>query len=354
MRNPFLFLLLAACGTSSATAPPPQPEAGTDAGPACSAASTDGIQITPGAGDGVLDPLGYPPFAVDGCTLVYVTRDGELRARDLATATEKVLDPAASQPRRPTASGGTIAWQAVDGSRTVVRVLDEGAPITVSGPFENASEPRASADAIVFTGSIGEDLDVFLFTRATRETKLVAGGPGEQRFPDVSSTHVAVSDFSEDPSGKFSETSGTSADIVVIDRATGAKTTRQSPGKQAFPMLGAGGVLGYLDWGFVQPEPKLSAYVVKIGQVLGPVSADVNVRENGTVQAPRPYVRPSMRGGFIEWTEERGLYRRKIDLSTPVSTVLDGVDVLAPVAGDAMTIIATRQNDSFVLRGLGR
>ena len=57
----------------------------------------------------------------------------------------------------------------------------------------------------------------------------------------------------------------TAADIVLLDRRSATRTTRKKPGKQAFPMLGAAGKIATLDWNLVHPEPKLSAYELRVG-----------------------------------------------------------------------------------------
>src|SRR5262249_54546849 len=57
---------------------------------------------------------GFPPYAVDGCTLVYVSRTleagahGDLHVRDLSSGQERVIATADEAPRRPTVSGGVI------------------------------------------------------------------------------------------------------------------------------------------------------------------------------------------------------------------------------------------------------
>src|SRR5437764_13065348 len=70
--------------------------------PSCAPSTLDGVAAFT---QGAWDPLGYPPYAIDGCTLVYVAALdgglGELRKRDLATGREDLLAPAADSPNRP-------------------------------------------------------------------------------------------------------------------------------------------------------------------------------------------------------------------------------------------------------------
>ncbi|MFT3767526.1 MAG: hypothetical protein QM820_18890 [Minicystis sp.] len=213
--------------------------------------------------------LGYPPYAVDGCALAYVTPSGELRLRDLAGGSESVLAKVDEAPRRPAIVGDLVAWEGVIDGKVSVRVRGPHGTVTVPGSFDHAGEPRVAADSVVFTGwhdaDDHGDTDVYLFTPSTGEVTAIATGPAQQRFPDVSATHIAWTDFTEDPDGALGDDSTDAADIVVLARATSEQTTRKHEGKQAFPMLGADGHLAYLDWGLVHPEPKFSAYEIPAG-----------------------------------------------------------------------------------------
>ena len=227
---------------------------------------------------------------------------GDLVLRDLAAGIETLLAPAADAPRRPTLSGDLVAWEATVSGTSAIRVQGPSGVVTITGAFDHAAEPRAAPDAVVFTGwlvaaDLG-DTDVFLYTPSTGTLVALATGPGQQRFADVSSTHVAWSDFSEGPSGAFTMDGTDAANIVVLDRAAQVVSVRVKPGKQAFPMLGAQGKLGYLDWGLVHPEPKFSEYDLRVGDVGGPVSADALVEH---IQAEVPYIRPIARGLYLEW-----------------------------------------------------
>src|SRR5262245_7659615 len=208
-----LFLGLLACGGSAPPAGAPE-DAGspqdvgspTDAPPVtCDAPPPKDVPVSS------LDLQGYPPYAADGCTLVYVAPgaqagvSGDLRIRDLASGVESTLAPASESPRRPTIGGDVVAWEAKDGTRAVVRVRVNGTTTTMTGAFDHAGEPRATADAVVFTAWRGvdtlADTDVLSYEVASTRTEVVFGGAGQQRFADVSRGYVAAADFSEDPDG---------------------------------------------------------------------------------------------------------------------------------------------------------
>ena len=286
MRRSSAFLLipalasLAGCGeVGRETTPTPNPTpTTTPAPPSCSTVALEGLNVA--ASDvygGTAYALGYPPYAVDGCRLVYVAAaagglGGALLLRDLATGKEQTLAEAAEEPRRPSIAGEWITWEATISGARAVRVRGKsGDAVTMKGAFDHAGEPRAAADAVVFTAWLGptenDDTDIFLYRPATQELAAVSTTPKQQRFPDISATHLAWADFADDPDGFF-KGEGSPADqgdVVLFDRATSTATTRQAPGKQAFPMLGATGTVAYLDWAGVQPEPKLDAYVLRIG-----------------------------------------------------------------------------------------
>jgi hypothetical protein len=361
-------LLCAGCGgvevplDKADAAAPGDGGAGADGGADAASAACDkdfaeGIAVAEGdVYGGPPFALGYPPYAVDGCRLLYVANggvngsSGELRLRDLATGAEAVLEGAASKPRRPAARGGWMTWEATLSGVDVVRVAADKEIQTLEGPFDHAGEPRVSGDAIVFTGWLGPDstadTDVFLFETATGAIKKVGEGPGQQRFADVSATHVAWADFAEDPDGTFNESGIDAADIVVFTRESSAITPRKRPGKQAFPLLGATGKLVYLDWGEVHPEPKFSEYDLRIGALGALVEADVTVDHVITQQ---PYVRPAALGGFLEWVRwpsggSAELLRRPADLSKPAASLpgLGGMEIYSPTASAAITLVGAR------------
>src|SRR5436305_11953808 len=89
-----MLLTAAACegGGQAGVAREPQTDAGSS--PTCDATGATGVQVS----DKGL--YGYPPYAADGCSLVYVAKSGELRLRDLASGRETVLDDASQSPRR--------------------------------------------------------------------------------------------------------------------------------------------------------------------------------------------------------------------------------------------------------------
>lgn len=321
----------------------------------CDAGAIEGIAVA--SSDpygGAPYALGYPPYAIDGCALAYVSADGDLRVRDLATGDEEELAPAGDSPRRPAIAGDLVAWEAMIGGTPSVRVRGPSGTRTITGAFHHAGEPRAAADAVVFTGWIGADdqgdTDVFLYTPSTGAIVAVAAGPAQQRFADVSATHVAWSDFAEDPGGAFSE-SGGAADVVVLDRATDVRTARKRPGKQAFPMLSAKGKIGYLDWGLVHPEPKFSAYEVRLGPITGDGTDDADAAQIVTHVL---YVRPVLRGSRLSWVStdngSPALMQRGVDLSAPAETVnlFDPGSVFGPSASDALTLVGASSTDGAV------
>jgi len=340
-----------------------------DAAPvSCNPDSVTGIQVATLTGNLTpFDPLGYPAYAIDRCTLAYVAPPaqgqvgGELRLRHLGTGVETQLAPADEQPRRPSIAGDLVVWEALVGGKSSVRVSNNGHTTTIVGPFDHAGEPRVTSDAVVFTAWLSPDdagdTDVYLYTPSTQQGVAIATGPGQQRFADVSTSLVAVSDFSEDPAQAFDPNTFRLADIVVFDRRTLAKTVRHLPGKQAFPMLGVSSRLGYLDWGLSIPEPKFSAYSIRVGTVAGDPSLDGNVKGSGQVQVNTPYVRPSTRGDWVEWVDESGgggLFRRPLDLSLAMTSTLDGLRLLGPVAGQPLTIVAASTLTGFELRAVAR
>jgi hypothetical protein len=307
------------------------------------------------------DSLGYPPYAVDGCSLVYVAagaEPGALHLRNLLNGQDSVLENADKAPRRPAISGSLIAWEA-DGATgsAEVRVRFDGRVESMSGAFVRAEEPRVNRDAVVFTGFLGpgrdDDSDVYLFDVNARLLTVVASGPGQQRFADVSPTHVAITDFAEDPKGYFSE-AGSISDIALIERASGTRTNRPLPGKQAFPLLGDKGVFAYLEWAAVHPEPKLGQFWLKVGYLGRPVSEDFNVKTTGQVSTNPAYVRPSLHGSYLDFIDEgadgAALYQVALGSSaTLVATKVEGsLRLFGPVAGEGFTLLASQRSGQSI------
>ncbi len=323
-----------------------------DGEPNCGPAALDGVVVYAESG---WDPLGYPPYALDGCTFVYVAGNadgtgGALHLRDLSTGVDVVLAEASEHPRRPTVAGAVIAWEIVSAGGSRVRLRYSGGRELLELGFFNAGEPRATFDAVVFTAFLGvgpsADTDVHLFDVTTQEVTTVATGAGQQRFADVSPTHVAVTDFSEDPRGYFDE-AGSISDVVLIERSTGKRTQRAAPGKQAFPLLGANGALSYLEWGAVHPEPKFSQFKLKAGQIGQPVETDFNVKGGDALVSTNPaYVRPSLHGAYLDYVDEVAsspqLFRVALgSAAVPTLAAIPGASRLfGPVATDRLTLVA--------------
>ena len=321
---------------------------GGETGNACADAARLNLEVfSPGG----WDPLGYPPYAVDGCHLVYIRKDqgdGVLYLRDLSTGDDLQLDAGDSQPRRPAIAGDVIAWEANLGGKSQVRVRFAGVTSTLSGEFDHGGEPRVTNDAVVFTAFLGpeptDDTDVYLYDVTRAALSPVASGPGQQRFADVSPSHVAITDFSEDPDGYFDERDAIS-DVVLIDRETGQSVPRNVSGKQAFPLLGSDGALVYLEWGAVHPEPKFSQFWLKSGRIGESPSRDVSLTVE-QIHTDPAYVRPSLRGHRVDFVDVReqvaGLYRADVgSLEPPVAAQLSGATQLfGPVATDTATLIS--------------
>jgi len=355
--------ILTSCGgaTSSTT----QMDAGKDSAPegsnsACGATSVMGLTLATVSGFNILDPLGYAPFAAEGCTVVYVSADGSLKKRDLASGTEMELAPASEKPRRPTLAGNVIAWETVQNGATAVRVRDASNMTTtiISMQFLNAGEPRATSDAVAFTGWLGpndsSDTDIFIYSIADHGLTRISS-PAQQRFADIDASRVAYADFGEGgPTGAFDINMYTPADMVVADRATLTKTTRILPGKQAFPMLVTGDAVAYLDWGLIHPEPKFSEYNLMVGPISGNPTADVNVA-NGAIHNTTPYVRPMIqRGATFEWLADSNLWRRPADLSKSPTQATSAQVVVGTVPTDTMSLIAVVQQMGASLEGVAR
>lgn len=343
---------------------------GSGAAPACPATGVDGIRVAPSdPGGGVPYALGYPPYAVHDCLLAYVAEPsggvsaGALVLRDLASGDETIVAAAAERPRRPALAGDFLAWEAEEAGKRVVRVRSGGASATLKGAFDHAGEPRAAADGVVFTAFLGADdsgdTDVF-FAAAGQESALpIASGPGQQRFADISATHIAFADFSEDPDGRFDEDADDVADIALYDRAKKTIETRQRSGKQAFPMLGAAGKVAYLSWGPDHPEPKFSAYQLLVGDIATKGDADELAAD---IITSAPYVRPAAHGDLLFWIQwptgkQAALMRRPVDLSAAAEAVpgFAGKALYGPSATTALTVVATHGADGVMtLRAAAR
>lgn len=303
------------------------------------------------------DPLGYPPYAVDGCTLLYVaaeTGGGALRRRDLATGDDSLLDASANHPSRPTISGGVIAWERDGAAGREVSVVAT-TPVQRRRSFEHAGEPRATGDAVVFTSFKGEnasdDTDVVLYDILQDQLVPIMAGAAQQRFADISATHVAFSDFTEDPEGYFR--SGSLSDIVIVERESGEITPRSAPGKQAFPLLGEDGVVVYLSWGEVHPEPKFSQFLLRAGHIGEPVSADFDIKPGGELVSTHPaYVRPSRHGRFVDFVDSLGggpqLFRVVFEagaIPAPVA-LANAATIFGPASARSFTLVAKPLADS--------
>lgn len=294
--------LTTAPGTSTSTPPtPPAPEPLRD-DVACLGAA-DGIVL-----GSARDDTGSPAFALRACRLAYVAADGSLRDRDLLTGEETTLAAADSQPARPDRSQTTLAWDAlVDGARRVFVWTADAGTRALASPGGQAGEARVFDKDVVFTSfatSLYGDADVVLWEGTSGAFTVLTDGPAQQRFPVLSRRFVAWADFSEGSEQGIYDPNGTSlADIVVLDRASGQRTVRALPGKQAFPMLEPeSDVLGYLQWDEIRPEPKLMApYGIHVGAIATP-SDDRVVRAAGE-NASVAELRPSLRDGTFAWLE---------------------------------------------------
>jgi hypothetical protein len=312
-----------------------------------------GCQLTNGETLAVkaIDLEGYPPYAIDGCKLAYVSAtSGALVLRDLELDTEIEMAPASESPRRPTLSGDLLAWQSGEGATSTVRIAFGGSARTVAGAFDHAGEPRARAGSVVFTGWLGSDdrsdTDVFIARQDGGPAELVLGGPGQQRFADVSESHIAVSDFSEDPSGVYSGDGTSLSDLVVLDRDGGPAQHKHASGKQAFPMLGARDRMVFLEWIGVHPVPKFQEYTIRAVELAALDAEPVTI---ASVKSDRPTVRPVARDTFVEWVERpldlaSRLYRAEIDRPPAPSAVagLEGLELFAPAASTGFTVIAVQ------------
>lgn len=342
----------AACGASSESSSPSATSSGGGPGGSttCEASAAADIEVSND------DLNGFPPYAVAACTLVYVSTTGELVARDLGSKNETLIAPSSEHPRRPTASAELIAWEADEQGRSVVRVRSGNTSTTVQGSFSAAGEPRASGGSVAFTAWLGpsksDDTDVWLYEAKAASARMVIGGPGQQRFSDVSAKYVVASDFGEElaqnpADGRFDNNGRDLADIVVFDRSNGAVTTRRLPQKQAFPMLANDDALAYLAWTEIHPEPKFTQYELRGGPILANPAADRRIAEV-SYTTPGVFARPAVANATIEWIANpegrTTLYRAPADGSGPPIAVngLADLRLYAPAPSAAgFTILAT-------------
>jgi hypothetical protein len=139
---------------------------------------------------------------------------------------------------------------------------------------------------------------------------------------------------------------GSISDVALFDRATGETSVRAAPGKQAFPLLGSADVLAYLEWGAVHPEPKFSQFVIKAGHVGEPVSADFAVKPDAPVETDPAYVRPSLRGTFLDFVDRPAqkaeLFRAQLDApgAPTLVAIADAEQLFGPAAAEAFTLVS--------------
>ena len=300
------------------------------------------------------DRVGYPPYASSGCTLLYVAGDGSLRLRGLDDTADETIAQADELPQRPTIAGELIAWESARDQ--LVRVRFAGKVHDIRGAYDRTGQPRASEDAVVFTGFKGQDADIALYEPANDRVRVIASGAGQQLFPDISATQIAYSDFSEDPDGAFDDDGMDLADVVLIDRATLQARTLKLPGKQAFPLLRTNGDVVYLHWAESHPEPKLSAYTI----VAWDAKLDART-ELALVQTQPPYVRPSVANDTVEWVErpytgDERLMRVRQQKPAEVAFSSAGLKLYATASSTTLTLLATQSDAEPVprLRAISR
>lgn len=348
MKRLAVLCLVFACGGSVGTQPG---DAGTDAGADATAEPTC---ASIGAPVNVVanDDLGYPTYAIHGCRMAYVDATShDLVLRDLSTGVESTLEPASNKPKRPAIASDVIAWEVTltnpDYSYESVRAAIGGTTRFIDAPatYSAVGEPAVAKGVVVVTAfktnAFDSDTDVFAFDVASGTLSPVVVAPAQQRFAAVSDGLIAVTDFSEDPKGYFSATGGDLADIGVFHRATQTYDVRKHPGKDAFPAIVSGDVLGYLHWGDVHPEPKFEAYSLYTARVSANPSTDVDVAD---VTNALRYLRPSANAGRFEWvTQTLGesiLWRSDL-VAAPVAALdLKNETMFAPVAFETGTLVA--------------
>jgi hypothetical protein len=317
------------------------------------------------------DLYGYPPYASYGCRLAYVKADtGALVLRDLRTGAENQIAPASEHPHRPTVSADVVAWESSNAQGSselhvlyndVTTVLSAAFGAQAGHPFDHAGEPRAANGVVVFTAWSAQadtsDTDVLLYGAVDKRLVVVAGGPAQQRFADISENKIAVTDFIEDPDGTFNENDTDLADIGILDRALGTYALRKNPGKDAFPVLVSDDALGYLHWGDHRPEPKFQAFAVMGASIPMPASADKLLQDVET----NVFVRPSGRYGELFWVTQNltdGMYalnHAPTSGATPPAAVTNlGGALGAPAASKAFTLVAVQSGTLQSLRAVSR
>lgn len=271
--------------------------------------------------------------------------------RDLSSGAEVEVAPASETPRRPTMKASVLAWEATISGVASVRVkVGVDAPVTLAGAFDHAKEPRASADLVVFTGFAQpgdlSDADVYAFDPATKTVTVVASGPGQQRWADVSATHVAWSDFAEDPDGRLDENDTDVCDVVLRDRATGVDKPLPRVGKQGYPQLGSDGFVVFLDWPAVHPEPKLQAYGLRAWEhAKGSDALVADVQHDAATGST--HLRPSTLSGAVVWVgKDAGTGALSLftsPLGSPSAAVVPGASggLFAPVLTPSHVVLAS-------------
>jgi hypothetical protein len=294
------------------------------------------------------DRSGYPPYAVSGCSLLYVAPDGALRLRD--PASEQLIAPASERPSRPTLAGPAsdparvIAWES--GSEQHVRVRFAGVTRSIHGTYARSGQPRATSDAVVlsaWTSSAPDsDADVLLYEPESDQLRVIGGGPGQQLFADVSATQVAFSDFSEDRDGSFDDDGQDVANLVLVERGSLQRRTLELTGKQAFPLFTQSGQLVYLSWSLGHPEPKLAAYAIMAWD-----AQRDSQRTLAQIETKPPYVRPSVFGDTVEWVErpnignERLMRARVLGGAPEIAFERAGTQLFATASSPSATLLAT-------------
>lgn len=343
-----LATVLAGCSVGISAVPDGAPVA--DAPTACEALPLPPLSVAKS------DLYGYPPYAMDGCQLAYVSSNGNLMLRALHSGSEEVVASASEHPRRPSLKDGAIAWEGVNTSgKSVVRVRSASlATVDMVGAFDHAGEPRLGGGALVFTAwKTADDLgdsEVDVYDLSTKAT-IALDGNGQQRFADVSDAHVLYSDFGEDPDGTFNGNKADVADVVIYDRASRTSVTRKLVGKQAFPRVASGTAMIYLSWNLIHPEPKMNAYELMTGPISANVANDAEVAFV-TNDGSASYILPSVQNGIVEWIGQdvsfaMRLWRTRLDQIAPVAvTELDGLSLAAPVAHPQFTLLAVQKSGS--------
>ncbi len=210
-----------------------------------------------------------PTFAAQSCRLLYVERGtNRILMRSFANGGREgqIAGPApANAARRDVSFGGGsdgvyVAWVEgpPDDSRVMVSVPGVVAPKQITGPFHHAAEAKVSAGAksatapwgvVVFTGWATPDpkgdTDVYMYDPVADELTTLVGGPGQQRWPGTNSASIAVTDFGEDPDGRFDGDGKDRADIVRVTRLDGISKVVARPGFQSHAIPLGSGVVYY-------------------------------------------------------------------------------------------------------------